>query len=97
MGETKEVFIILNELIGLISWQAMVEVVSSIHNANWYALIIDKATDISNKEQLCAIILWVDNDFNIFEDSIELIVIFPRQILKQLISSRIARLENSFP
>ena len=68
----------------------MVEVVSSIHNANWCALIIDKETDISNKEQLCAIIWWVDNDSNIFENSIELIVIFPSQILKQLISSRIA-------
>ena len=90
MGERKEVFIILNELIGLMSWQAMVEVVSSIHYANWYALIIDKETDISNKELLCAIIWWVDNDSNIFENSIELIVIFPSQILKQLISSRIA-------
>ena len=72
MDQRKELFVILNELIGLMSRQVMVEVVSSIHNANWYALI-DKATDISYKEQLCPIIRWEDNDFNIFDDSIELI------------------------
>ena len=73
MGERKEQFVILNELIGLMSQQVMVEVISSIECANRYALIIAEATDISNKERLCAIIRWEDNDFNIFEDSIELI------------------------
>ena len=42
---------ILNELIGLMSWHVMIEVfVSSIYSANWYALILDEAIDISNKE-----------------------------------------------
>ena len=53
------------------SRHVMVEALSSIYSANWYALIVDEATDICNKEQRCAIIRWVDNDFNIFEDPIE--------------------------
>ena len=39
----------------------MVEVLSSIIiPSNWYALIVDEAIDISNKEQLCAIKRWMD-------------------------------------
>ncbi len=38
-----------------------------------YSLIADEATDVSNKEQLCISIRWVDCNFDIHEDVVELI------------------------
>ena len=44
-----------------------------INRAQWFSLIADEATDVSNKEQLTVCIRWVDEDFNIHEDPVELI------------------------
>ena len=44
-----------------------------IHDASIFALIADEATDISNKEQLCISLRWVDTNFVIHEDTLELI------------------------
>ena len=51
----------------------MRDVLNEIRSANWFSLIVDEATDISNKEQLNICIRWVDNNFEIHEDPIELI------------------------
>ena len=39
----------------------------------WFSLLADEATDISNKEQLVIFIRWVDINFDIHEDPVELI------------------------
>ena len=61
VGERKEVFVILNELIGLMSQQVIEEVISSIECANRYALIAVEATDTPTRSSF-AVIRWVDND-----------------------------------
>lgn len=38
-----------------------------------FSIIDDEATDVSNKEQLALCIKWVDSDFSIHEDPVELI------------------------
>ena len=64
---------ILNEQIALMGLRVLRDVLNEIRSANWFSLIVDEATDISNKEQLNICIRWVDNNFEIHEDPIELI------------------------
>lgn len=64
---------ILNEQIGLMANHILRKLLQEIREATIYALIADEATDVSHKEQLCITIRWVDNDFIIHEDPLELI------------------------
>ena len=43
---------------------------SEIKNGQYYS---DEATDVGHKEQLMVCIRWVDDDFDIHEDPIELV------------------------
>ena len=64
---------ILNEQMALIGLSVLRDGLNEIRSANWFSLIVNEATDISNKEQLNIFIRWVDNNFEIHEDPIELI------------------------
>ena len=64
---------ILNEQISLMANHMLRRLMQEIREATVYALIADEATDVSYKEQLCITIRWVDNDFLIHEDPLELI------------------------
>ena len=44
-----------------------------IRKAVVFSMIADEATDVGNKEQLCMCIQWVDDDFSVNEDFLELI------------------------
>ena len=44
-----------------------------IRNAQYFSIIADEANDIGHKEQLVVCIRWVDDNFDIHEDPIELI------------------------
>ncbi|XP_062512635.1 zinc finger MYM-type protein 1-like [Corticium candelabrum] len=46
---------------------------SEIRNARYYSIIADEATDVGHKEQLVVCIRWVDDNFDIHEDTIQLI------------------------
>ena len=48
------------------------QLLKEIHEASIYSLIADEATDITNKEQLCISIRWVDPFCVIHEDALEL-------------------------
>ena len=45
-------------------------ILHEIREANVFALIVDEATDISHKEQMCITFRWVDSNFNINEELI---------------------------
>jgi len=51
----------------------LTNILVDIRKANWFSLIADEATDVSNTEQLTVCIRWVDDDFCIYKDPIELI------------------------
>ncbi len=51
----------------------MRDILCKIREACKFSLIADEATDVSNTEQLCITIRWVDNEFDIHEDPLELI------------------------
>lgn len=46
---------------------------TEIRSASWFTLIADEATDVNYKEQMCVVIRWVDEDYEIYEDPIGLI------------------------
>ena len=48
------------------------EIVASIHQARYFALMADEVTDSSNKEQLVVCFRLVDDDFEPGEDFIGL-------------------------
>lgn len=46
---------------------------AEIRSALWYSLIADEASDANYKEQMCAVIRWVNEAYEIYyEDPIEL-------------------------
>ena len=65
--------VILNEQISVIGLTLLRRLLADIRTAEWFAVIADEASDISNKEQLSICIRWVDGEFNIPEDPVEMI------------------------
>ena len=66
--------LIINELItsmGLFVLRSLLSKVKDCKPA-WYAIIVDEATDVSNKEQLNLSIRWVDYEYGIREDPVGL-------------------------
>ena len=64
---------ILGELVGLMAKYILRKILSDIREAAVFALIVDEATDVSQKEQLCITVRWVDYHFSIHEDPLELV------------------------
>ena len=64
---------IQNEQIALMGLSVLRELLSEIRNAEFFSVLADEATDVSHKEQLVVCIRWVDKDFDVHEDPIELI------------------------
>ena len=57
---------IQNELLHLMSGQVLRDLIQDI--SNYFSVICDEYTDISNKEQLTLCPRWVDNDINAYEE-----------------------------
>jgi len=57
-----------NEMLMIMAHHVLQKIMLSIHSSPFLCLMVDEATDVSNKEQLTIIIRWVDEDLNVFED-----------------------------
>ena len=57
----------------LMSLSVLRRILDEIRSATYFSIIADEASDISNKEQLSICICWVDKDFQIHEDPLEMI------------------------
>ena len=64
---------IVNEQISLMGLNVLRRLLAEIHKAHWFSLIVDEASDVSNKEQMVVCIRWIDEEFCIHEDPVELI------------------------
>ena len=64
---------ILSELVGLMAKHILRKILSDIREAAVFVLIVDEATDVSQKEQLCITVRWVDDHLSIHEDPLELV------------------------
>ena len=61
---------IINEVIKIMGNQLLRTLLSEVREVALFSLIADEATDISNNEQLCVSVRWVDT---IHESPVELI------------------------
>ena len=59
---------IVNEQVELMANSILRSVLSEIHEAPYYAILADEATDINKHEQLCVCIRWVNNQYEVNED-----------------------------
>ena len=66
---------IVNEMITLMGNTLLSNLLSRIRAARWYSLMADETRDISNIEQLCMVIRWVDVDYEIHEDFIGMVYV----------------------
>ncbi len=69
----KKKVICFNFLVALIGRHVTLQLLENIHKASIFSLIADEATDVTNKEQLCISLRWVDEMFDIHEDALELV------------------------
>lgn len=66
--------LIVNEQITIMGLSTLRALLNSIKKCSptWYAIIVDEATDVANREQLNLSIRWVNNDYEINEDPVGL-------------------------
>ena len=55
----------VNELIALMAHHVLREILPDVQEAHVFTIIVDETTGISNAEQLCLSVRWVDNAFMI--------------------------------
>ena len=65
--------VIINEQISLLGQVISRKLLEEVREAGIFSILADEASDLSHREQLCLCIRWVDNDFEIHEDFLELI------------------------
>ena len=56
---------ILDELVKLMGKAILRSILDDIKNIQWYAIIADKATDVSGTEQMSVSIRWVSKDYKV--------------------------------
>ena len=65
--------VITNEMINIMGLTVLEKILTDIKTSNWYTIIVDEATDISHTEQMSLSIRWVDQKYQISEDTLGLI------------------------
>ena len=65
--------VIVNEQIKLMADNVLRGLLSEIRSVPWFSLLADEASDVNYKEQMCAVIRWVDEAYDIYEDPIGLL------------------------
>ena len=63
---------IQNELLKVMSLQVLRDIATSLHSAEFYSIMVDETTDVSNKEQAVLCFRWVSDDLIAHEDFVGL-------------------------
>ena len=64
---------IVNEIITAMGQQVLRTILSEVRVSLWYSVIVDEATDVCHNEQMSFSVRWVDNYYDIHEDTLGLI------------------------
>ena len=64
---------IIKEITEIMSSQLLWKLLNEVREVALFSLIADEVTDISNKEQPCVSVTWVDTAFTIHKPPVELI------------------------
>ena len=63
---------VINELIEIMAHKVLRQILSEIREAEWFTIIGDDTHDVSGAEQFALSICWVDSDYTVYEDLIQL-------------------------
>ena len=63
---------IQNELLKVMGLQVLRDIATSLHSAEFYSIMVDETTDVSNKEQAVLCFRWVSDDLIAHEDFVGL-------------------------
>ena len=63
---------IQNELLKVMGLQVLRDIATSLHSAEFYSIMVDETTDVSNKEQAVLCFRWVSDDLVAHEDFVGL-------------------------
>ena len=63
---------IQNELLKVMGLQVLRDIATSLHSAEFYSIMVDETTDVSNKEQAVLFFRWVSDDLIAHEDFVGL-------------------------
>ena len=63
---------ISNEIIQLMGQKVLKGIVDEVSKAQWYAVIADEASDVSQSEQLSVTVRWVSKTYEVHEDTLGL-------------------------
>ena len=63
---------IQNELLKVMGLQVLQDIATSLHSAEFYSIMVDETTDVSNKEQAVLCFRWVSDDLIAHEDFVGL-------------------------
>ena len=55
-------------MLELMSHRVLRRIFEDIHSSSFLAVMVDEATDKSNKERLTVVIRWIDDDFIVSEE-----------------------------
>ena len=61
-----------NELLKVMGLQVLRDIATSLHSAEFYSIMVDETTDVSNKEQAVLCFRWVSDDLIAHEDFVGL-------------------------
>ena len=64
---------IVNEIISAMGQRVLRTILADVSMALWYSIIVDEATDVCHNEQMSFSVRWVDNSYDIHEDTLGLI------------------------
>ena len=64
---------ITDELIGMMAHKVHSDILSEVHAAEWFGIIGDETRDEGGTEQFALSLRWVDSEYTVYEDIVELI------------------------
>lgn len=66
---------IINQIISLLGNALLQQLLSSIREARWFAILADETTNITKHEQLSLTIQWVSSTYEVNKDFISLVLV----------------------
>ena len=64
---------ITDELIGMMAHKVCRDIPSEVRTTEWFGIIVDEIQDEGGTEQFALPLCWVDSEYTVYEDIVELI------------------------
>ena len=86
-----------NEILKLMALRVLREISTNLHSTEFYTVMIDECTDISNKEQVVIVLRWIDDQLTPHEEFLGLYVVpsIGSSVLVSIIKDTLVRMNLS--